>query len=340
MLEFANIYTTRSVKWTNFSSLLQSETHHEYRSSGEQLPVAQKAVSSDNLHFHFWRKRIHMAGASKRTYDITSLQRGLNLLRLFGESPSGLTAKQVAGLSRLPVSTVHRFLANLVTAGFLSNNEDGHYHLGIACFAIGQAAVGQLDIRRLSLPYLRELNQQTRETIHLTVRHGLSAVYVEKLDSPEPLRIHSRIGAAVPLHCTAVGKVMLAYMPQEEHDRILPELPMKRLTPNTVGSLQEMETELFRVRKNGYACDLEEHEMHIRCVAAPIWDHTGSVQSSLSITAPLVRMPVTRLRQLAPLIQAAGLHISRELGYLPGGNLASRASADKRQTAETRIAKV
>jgi DNA-binding IclR family transcriptional regulator len=256
-----------------------------------------------------------MPARAKRTYNITALQRGLRLLHLFSDSPRGLSAKQVTAISRLPVSTVHRFLANLVAAGFLSCDGDGSYHLGIACFTIGQAAVGQLDIRRLSLPYLRELNLQTRETIHLTVRHGLSAVYVEKLDSPEPLRIHSRIGAAVPLYCTAVGKVMLAYMPAEEKDRVLPELGLKRFTPNTVGSLQELKAELARVHKNGYACDLEEHEMHIRCVAAPIWDHTGSVQSSLSITAPLVRMPVTRLRQLAPLIKTAGLQISRELGY-------------------------
>jgi len=253
----------------------------------------------------------------KRNYDITALQRGLRLLNLFSESPRGLTAKQVAALSRLPVSTVHRFLANLVTAGFLNRDLEGTHHLGIACFAIGQAAAGQLDIRRLSLPYLRELNQQTRETIHLTVRHGVSAVYVEKLDSPEPLRIHSRIGASVPLYCTAVGKVMLAYLPADEQDRVLSQLDLKRLTPNTAGSFQELRAELFRVRKNGYASDLEEHELHIRCVAAPIWDHTGSVQSSLSITAPSLRMPVARLRQLAPLIQAAGLQISAELGYRP-----------------------
>ena len=236
---------------------------------------------------------------------------------MFSEAPRGLTAKQVAGLTRLPVSTVHRFLANLVSAGFLNRDGDGNHQLGIACFAIGQAAAAQLDIRRLSLPYLRELNQQTKETIHLTVRHGLSAVYVEKLDSSEPLRIHSRIGAAVPLYCTAVGKVMLAYMSTEEQERVLPELGLKRQTPNSVGNLQELRAELSRVRKNGYACDLEEHELHIRCVAAPIWDHTGSVQSSLSITAPTVRMPVTRLRQLAPLIQSAGLKISLELGYQP-----------------------
>jgi DNA-binding IclR family transcriptional regulator len=280
-----------------------------------------------------------MADRPKRTYDITALQRGLRLLQLFSQSPRGLTAKQVAGFSRLPVSTVHRFLANLVTAGFLSCDGEGIYHLGVACFAIGQAAVGQLDIRRLSLPFLRELNQQTRETIHLTVRHGLSAVYVEKLDSPEPLRIHSRIGASVPLYCTAVGKVMLAYLPQEERDRLLQAIEVKRLTPNTVGSLQELQTELYRVRKNGYACDLEEHEMHIRCIAAPIWDHTGSVQSSLSITAPVVRMPVTRLRQLAPIIQAAGLQISRELGYQatdPGALL----PIDAKRPAEAKLAKL
>ena len=256
-----------------------------------------------------------MNARPKRNYDITALQRGLRLLHLFSESPQGLSAKQVAALSRLPVSTVHRFLANLVTAGFLNRDGEGTHHLGIACFSIGQAAADQLDIRRLSLPYLRELNQQTRETIHLTVRHGLSAVYVEKLESPEPLRIHSRIGAAVPLNCTAVGKIMLAYMPEDERDRVLPELDLKRLTPNSVGNVQELKTELYRVRKNGYACDMEEHELHIRCVAAPVWDHTGSVQSSLSITAPSIRMSVTRLRQLAPLIQAAGLKISAELGY-------------------------
>ena len=281
-----------------------------------------------------------MADAPKRSYNITALQRGLRLLQLFSESARGLTAKQVAVSSRLPVSTVHRFLANLVSTGFLNCSGDGVYHLGIACFSIGQAALGQLDIRRLSLPYLQELNQQTRETIHLTVRHGLSAVYVEKLDSPEPLRIHSRIGAAVPLYCTAVGKVMLAYMPDEEREKILPQLGLKRLTPNTVRDRQELEGELYRVRKNGYACDLEEHELHIRCIAAPIWDHAGGVHASLSITAPMVRMTVTRLRQLAPTIQAAGLQISRELGYQAAGRTGYRAPLrQKNGAAEAGLAK-
>src|SRR2546422_5897948 len=175
-----------------------------------------------------------MANNGKRTYNITALQRGLKLLNLFAKAERGLTATQVAKLSGLPISTVHRFLMNLDSSGFLTSTGSGNYHLGIACFSLGQSALGHLDIRRLSLPYLRELNQRTRETIHLTVRHGLTAVYVEKLDSPEPLRIYSRIGAAVPLFCTAVGKTMLAYMSSEDQLKTLQQIELKRFTQNTI----------------------------------------------------------------------------------------------------------
>jgi Transcriptional regulator len=256
-----------------------------------------------------------MGATAKRNYNITSVQRCLRLLSLFARTPGGLSASEVAKQSSLPVSTVHRFLANLENAGFLDFSNTGKYHLGIACFSIGHAALAQLDVRRLSFPYLQALNQKTRETVHLTVRHGLSAVYVEKLDSPEQLRIFSRIGSSVPLHCTAVGKVLLAYLPEDERGRTLEQMELRRLTTNTIGNLQELERHLERVRKNGCAFDLEEHEPHIRCVAAPIWDHSGAVNASLSLTAPVVRMALPRLRQLAPLIQDAGLRISRELGY-------------------------
>ena len=255
-------------------------------------------------------------GNNKRTYNITSLQRGLRLLQLFSSAEHGLAATQVAKLSGLPVSTVHRSLMNLESAGFLNCAMNGTYHLGMACLSVGQAALSQLDIRRRSLPYLQELNRQTRETVHLTVRHGLAAVYVDKLDSPEPLRIFSRIGAGVPLYCTAVGKILLAYLPEPEQAQALRQLELRRHTPNTVGNLQELKAQLLKVRKNGFACDLEEHELHIRCLAAPIFDHTGAVNASLSITAPLVRLSITRLRQLAPLVQEAGRKISRELGYV------------------------
>src|SRR6516162_3554873 len=255
----------------------------------------------------------------KRTYNITSLQRGLRLLHLFGRTAKGVPAAEVAKASGLPVSTVHRFLANLETAGFLNCDDAGNYHLGIACVSLGQAAREQLDIRRVSLRHLEELNRRTRETVHLTVRHGLSAVYLEKLESPEPLRIYSRIGASVPLFCTAVGKVMLAYVEDGEQEKVLNQLELRRFTENTVGSIQELQAQLQRVRKDGYACDLEEHEPHIRCIAAPIWDHAGLVNASLSVTGPAVRMPPTRLREIAPLIREAGMNISRDLGFQTAG---------------------
>lgn len=272
-----------------------------------------------------------MAEPAKRSYNIISVQRCLRLLSLFAQAADGLSASEVARQSGLPVSTVHRFLVNLENAGFLAYGNNEKYHLGISSFSIGRAALAQLDIRRLSLPYLQELNRKTRETIHLTVRNGLSAIYLEKLDSPEKLRIFSHVGASVPLYCTAVGKVMLANMPHEELEGVLPQLGLRRLTANTISDPAELRQHLQRVRKNGYAFDLEEHEAHIRCVAAPIWDPNGAVNASLSLTAPVVRMGLPRLRQLAPLVQEAGLRISRELGY-QGAGYQRNKNSNERQT--------
>jgi IclR family transcriptional regulator, KDG regulon repressor len=268
----------------------------------------------------------------KREYNIVSLQRGLRMLQLMGQAGRGLPASEIAKLCGLPVSTVHRFLVNLEAGGFLNKDDLNNYHLGVACVSLGQAAREQLDVRRVSFTHLEHLNHTTRETVHLTVRHKLTAVYIEKLDSPEPLRIHSRIGASVPLYCTAVGKVMLAYLPDEERQRVVDELELHRFTENTVGSIQELQTQLARVRKDGFACDLEEHEPHIRCIAAPIWDHTGAVNASLSVTGPVVRMSTTRLREIAPLVREAGLKISRDLGFIGAGArpvVATRFSAQR-----------
>jgi DNA-binding IclR family transcriptional regulator len=259
--------------------------------------------------------KVAMGIVAKRNYNITSVQRCLRLLSLFAQAPDGMSASGVAKLSGLPASTIHRFLANLESAGFLAYGTGGKYHLGVSSFCIGHAALAQLDIRRLSLPHLRWLNQHTRETIHLTVRHGLSAVYIEKLDSPEKLRIFSHIGASVPLYCTAVGKVMLAYLPPNELEGMLRQIKLKQLTTNTIGNVPELERHLKRVRRNGYAFDLEEHEAHIRCIAAPIWEPSGAVNASLSVTAPALRMPLARMRKLVALIQEAGLRISQQMGY-------------------------
>ena len=127
------------------------------------------------------------------------------------------------------------------------------------------------------------------------------------------MRIYSRIGASVPLYSSAVGKAMLAYMQPQERENLLRQVVLQRRTPNTVGSLQELSAILKRVRRQGYAYDLEENELHIG-VCAPIRITTAQ-SIPVEHRGPAVRMSTTRLRQLAPLVKEAGLKISRDLGY-------------------------
>lgn len=248
-------------------------------------------------------------------YGIVALQRGLQILSLLAEADRELSATQIARASKLHASTVHRFLVNLEESGYVIRDEQGNYSLGSSCISLGRAALNRLDVRRASMAVLAELNRVTRETVHLTIPNGLMAVYVEKFESLEPLRIFSHVGATVPLHCTAVGKIFLAFLPSQERTEILKKLDMVRFTPATICSIQEMEAELKLIRQNHYSFDNEEHEAHIKCVAGPIWDHSGTVIAALSVTGPTTRMSRSRMRQLVPLVQKASMAISETLGY-------------------------
>ena len=256
-----------------------------------------------------------MRTSARRSYSIGSVQRCLHLLRLFVQAPGGLTPAEVGKLSGLPTSTVYRFLFNLETAGFLTCGERGRYHIEASCFPSEQSALSHLEIRRLSLPYLKALSEHTRETVHLLVRQGLRAIYVEKLESPQLPTTISRIGVSVPLYCTAVGKILLAYLPADERARVLRQIEPKFRTAHTIRNSAELQKQVDRVRRCGYSFDLEENEPQVRCVAAPIWDHAGNVNASLSVSGPARRMPMSRLREIAPIIQEAGIRISRDLGY-------------------------
>ncbi len=257
-----------------------------------------------------------MTENSQNRYNITALHRGLKLLTLVADARRTLAAGELAELSGLHTSTVHRFLVNLESAGFLTREDStGKYQLGSACVTLGRAALDRLDVHHISLPYLQDLNRLTRETVHLTVRHNLSAVYVEKLESLEPLRTFSQVGAAVPLHCTAVGKVFLAYA--DDRDELVSRLTLTRSTSNSITSLQQLESELARVRRQGCAIDNEEYETHIRCIAGPLWDHNGQVRAAFSVTGPAARMTKTRLRQLSPLVLKLSHDVSERMGYDP-----------------------
>lgn len=262
-----------------------------------------------------------MKSSPASRYNITALQRGLQLLTLIGEAPEAPTASQITRLSGLHASTVHRFLANLEAAGYLWRDEATHsYSLGPSCISLGRAALNGLGVRRICLPYLQELNRTTRESVHLTVRQNATAVYVEKLEALEPLRIFSQVGAAVPLHCSGVGKILLAYAGEQELQELLPRLELTRRTPSTITSPQQLEAELGRVRRQGYALDMEENEQHIRCIAGPVRGEDGQIRAAFSITGPAVRMTKQRLRELIPLVLHVSQSVSVRLGYDPKVN--------------------
>lgn len=301
------------------------------------LPVCQFGQIINQI-FLFSQIRLKVQSAVRPTptctYSIDAVQRCLHLLRVFGQSPAGLTASEVIKVSGLPTSTTYRFLANLETAGFLVFSA-GRYHLDVACFSMEQSVLSHLDIRRLSQPYLKALNEHTKETVHLLVRQGQSAVYIEKLESLQLPVTVSRIGISVPLYCTAAGKVLLAYLPAEDLARALRQMEPRCRTTHTITSVTELQKHLGRIRKCGHSFDLEENELHVRCVAAPIWDHAGAVNASLSVSGPSKRMHVSRLRELASVVQEAGIRISRELGYQ--GPVEPQRSLDaQNQSAATR----
>ena len=267
-----------------------------------------------------------MTRPSNSRYNITALQRGLQLLSLVGNAAEAPTASQIARDSGLHSSTVHRFLSNLEGAGYLLRDEASHgYSLGPACISLGRAALNGLGVRRTCLPFLQELNRMTRESIHLTVRQNTMAVYVEKLEALEPLRIVSQVGAMVQLHCSGVGKVLLAYEQEEAVREVLARLELTRHTPSTITTMQQLEAELERVRKLGYALDLEENEPHIRCIAAPVRGEDGQIRAAFSVTGPAVRMTRQRLRELAPVVLQISQSISERLGYKAMGNGAGKS---------------
>lgn len=248
-------------------------------------------------------------------YGIIALRRGLSILSLLAGADGSLSATEISRATKLHGSTVHRFLVNLEESDYIARDERGNYHLGMGCVSLSRAALNRLDVRRTSQRTLEALNRTTRETVHLTIRNGLTAVYVDKFESPEPLRIFSRVGANVPLHCTAMGKIFLAYMGAQERDETLSKLEFTRYTQSTIASAAAMRTELKTVRKQGYAIDNEEHEAHIKCIAGPVWDETGRAIAAFSVTGPAARMDRQRLREFAPLVRQASQTISKSLGY-------------------------
>jgi IclR family transcriptional regulator, KDG regulon repressor len=243
------------------------------------------------------------------------------LLEKLAASSMPCGVSELARDLRLAKSNVHRHLSTLVALGYARRTERATYEASLKLWEVGVQVLNRLDLRHIARPTLEWLAAQTDETVHLTIPDQAEIIYIDKIESTHPVREFTRVGSRAPAHCTATGKVLLAFRDGT------PSAPLQRFTRHTIKDLRRLKDELARIRKQGYAFNLGEYGAYVNGVAAPIADHSGAVIASVVISGPAERIRIETLKTLMPLVVLAGQTVSIALGYQ--GQLAGWAEAAK-----------
>ncbi len=255
------------------------------------------------------------SGAGDARYRIQAIERAVAILNAFTAEEPELRVSDLAERLGLHKSTVHRFLVNLEAAGLVErNHRTGRYRLGLRIFELGGLVMQRMDLWDEALPFLEGLVRDTGETGHLAVLDGGEAIYVERVEARRALRVPSAIGRGYPAHATNLGKVLLAYLDAGEITRIVADRGLAGFTPNTITDATQLDAELAAIRERGYAIDNEEYDEGLRCIGAPVWDHTGRVVAAIGIGGPVTRVTPLRVDELAEVVMAAARGLSRRLG--------------------------
>ncbi|MCM3691119.1 IclR family transcriptional regulator [Neobacillus niacini] len=253
----------------------------------------------------------------QRDNVVKSVSRALDIIALVGMKKGGLGVTEIANQIDINKSSVFRTLSTLVQYGYIEQDrETGKYKLGYKFLDISSKLLDSIDIRAEAKPFLEELENKTNEVIHLVVYDQGEVVYIEKLEGTETLRTHSKVGKRAPMHCTSVGKAILAHLPENDVFSILNRKGMPYHTDHTITSIEAILQELKQIRQRGYALDLEENEYGITCIAAPVFDHLGKVVAAVSISGPTTRMTKERITQLGPIMIQTSQQLSARLGHL------------------------
>ncbi len=253
----------------------------------------------------------------ERENMVKSVSRALDIIKLISWKKGGLGVTEIANQMDINKSSVYRILSTLVQYGYVEQDKGTErYKLGYQFLEVSSRLLESLDIRTEAKPFLQELEKETNEVIHLVVYDQGEVVYIEKLDGNEALRMHSKVGKRAPMHCTSVGKAILAYLPADSVQEILERKGLPVHTVKTITDKNVLAEELAEVKKKGIALDLEENENGITCIAVPIFDHLGKVAAAVSISGPTIRMNETRLVELQPRMIEIGKQISARLGFL------------------------
>jgi IclR family KDG regulon transcriptional repressor len=249
-------------------------------------------------------------------YRIHVIDRAVQILDCFGFDHQELSVSEVGLRTGLHKSTAHRILMALEYNDLIKQNaETGKYHLGIKLFKLGHQAVSQLHLRETCRPFLIRIMNKTQETVHLAVLDDDEVLYLDKVEGPHALRMPSRVGRHIPTYCTSLGKAMLSCLEEHEVKRIVRKQALKAYTPNTVKNLDLLLGDLRAIRNRGYSIDNEEIEIGLRCVGAPIRDHTGAMIAAISVAAPSARLTDQKIPAVGRLVMELAAAISVELGY-------------------------
>jgi DNA-binding IclR family transcriptional regulator len=244
----------------------------------------------------------------------TTFVKGLQVLEALAAQPSLCGVTDLAKHLGLTKSNAHRLLQTLVACGYARNLEQsGRYELTLKLWELGAAVVGRLDVKSIANEYMERLCQLSGETVHLSVLDGAEVIYLDKVDSPHPVRAYSRVGGRAPAYCVATGKVLLAHAPSALLDQVALEL--KPHTPYTLATPNELLAELAKVRDLGYAVNRGEWRDSVWGVAAPVWDANGQVCAALGISGPADRFKPRNLKQMIPMVVNVAQQVSGRLGY-------------------------
>ena len=265
--------------------------------------------------------------APQGTYKVQALDRAFAVLDLLGESDTPLGLAQVAASLQLHKSTAHRFLMVLERHRMVERTGNGKFRLGLRLFDFGNRAIEQYDLRDRAQPHLRRLVAETEETAHLALLEAARVIYIDKIEPTRSVRMITRIGASNPVHCTSVGKAILAFLPPERAAEVLRRVRFERLTPRTISNMEALRAELEKTRRRGYAVDDEELEEGLRCIAVPVLDAQRLPVAAVSVSGPSFRVTAQKLPSIANHLVHCVRGISADMGYVPASR-AARALAN------------
>ncbi|WP_158880540.1 IclR family transcriptional regulator [Amycolatopsis anabasis] len=245
-----------------------------------------------------------------------SVDKALDVLTALVRPDGPHRLAEIARQTGLAKPTVHRMLQTMTESGF-AVGEGGSYHVGPRLLGLAAAALAGSRETRFTGPVLAELQRRTGHTVHYAVRHGRCAVYVEKVEPDQAYRMTSRVGGEVPLYCTAVGRAMLARLPEAEVAAVLDTEPLPARTPHTLTDPARIRAALSEVDERGYLVEDEQNEPHVRCVAAPVVDGLGQVAGAISVSGLTFTLTTESVPVLGPLVADAAARVSAALASGP-----------------------